>query len=481
VLSVFANQARRDQAEDAIDRLATEVTVWLRHRRANDKAAHHSTQLDAVDTLMSESMARLRHAVRGLDVGQATGVLFDECRLYDLRILWLRRVWQYFRDKFDQRDDPALQPVLEAADEVVWSCYQQVYRQMEVMAPEFTSGPAPLPYIEAWYAPEAFPAELVPAGLKSEVDVGFLREYLNKLPIPVVRLQPACAGAPWWLIYLGHEVGHHIQFGVLPGMALTSQFREKVADAALECGTSDEEAAQWQRWSTEIFADIFAMLMLGSWFLWAMVELELQAGSTMFVSRSAYPSPVIRLRLLALAAKRLGLSSDAALRGLVPEAPDDPGTRRNLSVAEQVVGAALGPLTGLPASLPALCAFRLEDHQAGGTVDNWRELLSGGGAPPAERKLRSSRLMASAAVAAWADIIGADDQPAPAGGQAQDEDGDRAYQRRSARRHALAAATLDAIKKNAEPGTRAAAEAPGIDGGGLADLLLRAGRRQLEE
>jgi hypothetical protein len=426
---------------------------------------------------MTGSMAGLRHAVQEVDVDQPTADLFDECRLYDLRILWLRRVWQYFRDKFDQRDDEGLRPVLEAADDVVWSCYQQVYRQLEVMAPEFTSGPAPLPFIDAWYAPEAFPAELVPPGLKAEVDVGFLREYLNTLPIPIVRLPPVCAGAPWWLIYLGHEVGHHIQFGVLPNMALTSQFREKVGDAALACAASDEEVTRWQRWSTEIFADIFALLLLGPWFLWAMVELELQAGSTMLASRSAYPSSVLRLRLLASAVEQLGLSSDEALRGLVPEIPGDRGAQLSLQVAQRVVDVALGPLADLPATLPELCAFRLEDHLAGGTVDDWRELLSGGGAPPAERKLRSSRLTVSAAVAAWADVIKADDPAAAAGGRAADG----GYERRSARREALATAALGAITKNAEPGARPAVEAPRIDGGALADLLLRADRRQLEE
>jgi hypothetical protein len=476
VLSAFVNRARKDQTEDAADRLAAEVGDWLSHRRAKDQAAHHRTQLNAVDKLMVGSIAQLRYAIHDINVAESSGDLFDECRLYDLRILWLRRVWQYFRVKFDQRDDPSLLPVLEAADEVVWSCHQQIYRQLEVMAPEVTSGPVPLPFIEAWYAPEAFPAELVPPGLKAEVDVGFLREYLNKLPIPIVRLQPACVDAPWWLIYLGHEVGHHIQFGVLPDMALTSQFREKVVDAALACAVSNEEAAQWQRWSAEIFADLFALLMLGSWFLWAMVELELQAASTMFVSRSAYPSPVVRLQLLALAARRLGLGSDAALRGLVPDLRGNPGEQRSLMVAERVVDIALGPLVGLPAPLSDLCAFRLQDHLTGGTVDAWRELLSGGNVPPVERKLRSSRLAASAAVAAWADVIGADDLTAEAGGRAED----REYERRAARRQALGAVTLEAMRKNAEPGTRAAAGAPVIDGGDLADLLLRAGRQQLE-
>ena len=104
--------------------------------------------------------------------------------------------------------------------------------------------------------------------------------------------------------------------------------------------------------------------------------------------------------------------------------------------------------------LSDLCAFRIQDHQPGGIVDDWRELLSGGERPPAEQKLRSSRLAASAAVAAWADIIGY------IRGRGR-RPGRSAYERRSARRQALADQHARAIRKNAEPGTRAAAEAPG--------------------
>ncbi len=468
MLSVFSNRARRDQTEDAIDRLTAEVRTWLCHRRDSDKHGQHGAQLDAVESLVCGGATRLGQAVRLIEVSQPTGDLFEECRLYDLRILWLRRVWQYFREKFDQRDDPVLKLVLEAADDVVWSCYQQVYRVTEHLAPELTGGPAPLPYIEPWYAPEAFPAELVPAGLKSEVDVGFLREYLNKLPIPVVRLQPACVGAPWWLVYLGHEIGHHVQFGILPKMTLVGQFRETLTDAVLSCEGSDEEVARWNSWSIEIFADIFGLLLLGSWFLWAMVELELQAADKMLVRRSGYPSPVVRLRLLALAAGRLGFKSEEALalRGLVPDpAVDGTEVGRDLMMAERVVDAAFGRIPGLPETLPSLCAFRIEDHRPGGAVDRWRDMLTGGEVVPAERKLPSSRLVASAAVAAWADII-AEDQ--------SDE-------QRSARRRALAAMTIQVISDNAEPETRAAIEVPGVEGGDLADLLLQASRQQLGE
>jgi hypothetical protein len=52
-------------------------------------------------------------------------------------------------------------------------------------------------------------------------------------------------------------------------------------------------------------------------------------------------------------------------------------------------------------------------------------------------------------------------------------------EQRAARQKALAARTVQAIKDNAEPGTRAQVEAPTLDGGEIANLLLEAGPRQL--
>jgi hypothetical protein len=374
-----ANRARRELTEAELTQLTGEFQAWLERRRNRDEQGQHATQLDAVEALMSTGADSLRKAVREIDLAQPTGDLFESCRLFDLRVLWLRRVWQFFREKFDQRDDARLQPVLKAADEVVWSCHQQLYRQAEAWAPQLKPGPAPLPYLEPFYAPEAFPAELVPPGLKSEVDVGFLREHLNKLPIPVVRLHPGSVIAPWWLVYIGHEVGHHIQYGVLPEMGLVRGFRETAAETVLRHGGSDKDATRWDNWSVEVFADVFALLVLGPWFLWAMVELELQPTQSMFARRAAYPSPAVRLRLLATAATRLGLDGEAALRGLVPSSQEGPDgeVAIDLAAARQVVDAVLEVLPGLPTTLVDLCSFRTRDHQPGGLVDAWRDHLTG--------------------------------------------------------------------------------------------------------
>jgi hypothetical protein len=56
--------------------------------------------------------------------------------------------------------------VLQAADEAVWSCYQQVFTQAEVWASgKIKRGAAPLPFIESVFSPAAYPSETFPRKL----------------------------------------------------------------------------------------------------------------------------------------------------------------------------------------------------------------------------------------------------------------------------------------------------------------------------
>ena len=215
---------------------------------------------------------------------------YADCRVIDLRLLWIRRVWEFFRDKYDQRNEARTGEMLVAADEVVWSCYSQPLDRLKAFAPNLSPQPPPLPYLETRYSPEAFPAELVPSSLKSEVDADFLRRHLHRLPISVVRLPPACVEAPWWLVYLGHEVGHHIA-----AQLFTPERRQAVLDAV---GGDDGERARWERWAGEVFADVYSVLMMGPAAVWSMVELEMGSQAQMSTPRTAYPSPAVRLLLL---------------------------------------------------------------------------------------------------------------------------------------------------------------------------------------
>jgi hypothetical protein len=433
-------EARRRESELELARLGSDVEAWLVHRRAEDARSQYASQLRAIESLIEGALSGLRYSLETLDADLRTIDVYTACRAFDLRVAWLRRVWQFFREKFDQRDDPSLRNVLAAADEVVWSCYRQVVDRAELAGVAMT-GPPPLPYIEPYSSPEAFPAELVPAGLKTEVDLEFAREHLNRLPIPVVRLQPACVSAPWWLVYLGHEVGHHVQYGLLDDMQLVGSFRGAVQEAVTAAGGTAQDVERWGRWSREIFADVCSLLFMGQWALRAIAELEIGPTSVMTRRRSTYPSPVVRLLLLRGTATRLGLDAqtwpaEVDLDGL---AAADAGAAVDAAYIPGVIAAALEPADGIGRTLAWLTGFAVDQFGPSGSVARWRKRLGAAADPLVERSLQLPRVLTCAGLSAWTSV--------------RDEAGEEI-------RDQLAGRVLDLIKRSGPEGTRAAAPPP---------------------
>lgn len=449
-----AGAARRQESEFGLARLHDEVAEWLAHRRNADARSQYASQLRAIESFIEGALDGLQASLLGVDAGGPLVEVYSQCRAFDQRAAWLRRVWQFFREKFDQRDDPELGAVLAAADEVVWSCYRQVVDRA-TLAGLALDGPPPLPYIESYLSPEAFPAELVPAGLKTEVDLEFAREHLNRLPIPVVRLQTTCVSAPWWLVYIGHEVGHHVQYGLLAEMGLVGGFRTAVETAVSQAGGSPEDTERWGRWSREVFADVCSVLFMGPWAVWAIAELELGRPEVMVRRRGTYPSPAVRLLLLTRVADRLGLDAQPGLRGLDLDAllAGDPAAAADAGFVAAVVDTALAPPAQLPRTLAQLTGFGPAPFGPEGAVAQWRDILRAAGEPLAERSLVMPRVLTCASLAAWADVA-----PAPEN------------------REAFADRVVELIRHSGPEGTRAAA-AEGPDsralGRELAGLLER--------
>lgn len=462
----IANRVRKEQTEGEFLRLKRESMFWWDARDAADTLKQYRTQLNAIKRLLEGAVNYLQQQLDALDLNMTTGDFYEECRLFDLRVIWLRKVWQFYKDKFDQRDDDNLRLILKAADEVVWSCYREVVNRAASNAVEFKQGPAPLPFIEDSYSPESFPSELVPYDLKPS-ETGFLQNLISRLPIPLVSLPQSCVNAPWWLVYVGHEIGHHVQYSFIDEQQFIKLFQTQVKDAVTNNGGVGDDADKWGRWSKEIFADIFSIMMMGQWAVWAMVDFELKKPNEMLVRRPQYPSPIVRLALLAHAADRLGLDGTGALRGLSPEqmAAGNEQAERDLSLVPHVVKSALSQLPEQNVTLARLAAFSAEDFLWDGDVKKWAEVLR---RPrpidAAEPSLRSPRLIASATLAAWANIVDSDDN------------------QRKTLSSQLAKDSIDLIVQSREPGSREVAieEKPVDLGEDLGKLLFQAGRNELE-
>ncbi|MGH2535941.1 MAG: hypothetical protein ACRDHL_00935, partial [Candidatus Promineifilaceae bacterium] len=319
-MSDLRRQIRVEQSFSAVERLRNEFSAWLGRRAQADAKGQYQTQLAALETLVCQALADIEtDAGRLLEQALALGEHYAACRLLENRALWVRRVlWGYFGDKFDQRDGLAeVRQTLETADDVVWSCYEEARRQAAALDSRFAARrPIPLAYIEPYFSPTARPRDQPPAALlERRVGQEFLLQYLPQLPIPLVSLPPQCLAEPWWLIYLAHEAGHHIQHDLELVLPFSQQLMALAAG-----GPSPADAGLWASWGQEIFADLFAVHMVGAAAVWALAELELQPNGGMALRKESYPSPAARLSLSARAADALGLAGTAGLAGFDPAA-----------------------------------------------------------------------------------------------------------------------------------------------------------------
>jgi hypothetical protein len=214
--------------------------------------------------------------------------------------------------------------------------------------------------------------------------------------------------------------------------------------------------------------------MMGQWAVAAMVDLELSGPEAMLKRRDAYPSPWVRLRLLAETAAQLGLDGRSVLPRSNPGEPPGDGfdalaaqsseATDDLGTVPHVVETALGKLEGLPMRLADLAAFRKSDFQPGGSVDLWSAAFRRDESRQREKGLRLPRLLMSATEAAWWRVL-ADAKEAPA---ANDES------ERERLRAVLRGRAVDEVTASGPEGTRAGApEAAAVGGEALGEFLLK--------
>jgi hypothetical protein len=399
------NQARIEQSRRSLLQLKDDYKLWQDHRTKNDPHNQYASQFDALRTLIDAALLEISTMLKAIPAGRTPSEVYDACRDVDIRTIWMRRVWDFFREKFDQRDSPAAGPMLRAADEVVWSCYRQIFLSAKEADARVVQGPVPLPFVESRFSPQAFPPDLVPQDLKREVDLTFLKEYLERLPIPLVRIPPTCIECPWWLIYLGHETGHHVQSQLLPDKQLVADFGDHLYDAVVNKTNNEQSAGRWRDWSSEIFADLYSVLMMGPWAVRAMLELEIRSGNAMFAAHTTYPAPSVRLQLMKhWAVQSLQLPLEMPDGFDFPAMAKGTDAEADMDLVETVIGA-VETFTVASSPLAAQSGFDASFYSDDGAVDERFKLLREGQCPDAWTKIEGARVGVTAAVAAC-DYVG---------------------------------------------------------------------------
>src|SRR5262249_41111551 len=151
----FQADLRWQDAKAELLRLETEFGDWYKGAEQFDKTRHgqYRSQLSAIQTFMTGGIGRLKCDLNRSKPTEtsATKPTFHDCRKSDVRTYWMRRIWRYFADKFDQRrGDDEVAKFLHAADEVVWSCFRTVLDAAERAGHKFPRVAAPMPFVEPW-------------------------------------------------------------------------------------------------------------------------------------------------------------------------------------------------------------------------------------------------------------------------------------------------------------------------------------------
>jgi hypothetical protein len=391
-------QVRIDQSCRRLDRLRATAEEWIAQRREEDATGQYATQLEVLRTAVIGPLTELRKIADGLSAVHETGRVYAACRTSDMRAELIRRVFTYYQGKLDQRRDKALGPVLRAADEVVWSCWAEPFRNVIRRDPAMTMRPAPLPYIESRYSPAAVPRDDPPADLTAERDDSVLVAYLERLPIPLIALPEVCADDPWWLAYVGHEVGHHLQHDLADDWSLVKAFRGLTQEAGH--AACEANPAQWGTWSAEIFADFCSVHTMGPAAVYGIVQLELDDTDKMLQGKAKYPPPLIRLGIMATVASRLGLDVTA---GLEPTGLDVASLPRAAVITALTDAALADPLCGR-GPFGTLLGWDAGAFAVRGTITGMRDGLRNRAPLRVRPGIRTARQLTSAAVAAWEEI-----------------------------------------------------------------------------
>jgi hypothetical protein len=399
-----------------VDNLRADVRGWIAPRigagELGARHASHRSQLVAVDqwydAILGYFSSDLSARPERERARKIRGPLFG-----------LLKLWDRVRERLQQHETGGDGRAWRGADDVAYACYEPTLKQARARCRgrRFQRRPPPLPLMSPeWGAqPMMFEAGELPREFVEALSGEALRTFRLSWPLTLVMLPTTYVDSPWWLVMLGHEVGHVIHFE----LGIQEAFARSVAEAASAAAHPD--AARWAGWSSEVFADVYSVLVMGRAALLGLLELVHDDAARMSESAEprVYPPAVIRLELMQRFAVRVGsMAPDAQLPLKITA---NSGAARELPFLDAIVSALVEPLPTLGCGLSELCGHGdvLPDNAAPRTViaEMFLEYAKGAVGPDA---LRERTLKELAAVA----------RDEPRGGEKRNFRGDSAAQAR---------------------------------------------------
>jgi hypothetical protein len=301
---------------DRVRALRTDLDFWVdRTSPGRELAQHHKQVARLRDYLHGVLEAALDGTPVDLTVAPPFSGSVDD--VPDLRrdVGSVHLLWDFFRDKFAQRDVDAFTAHLGAADGLASACYEPFVRA----ATERAAGPdaaaavkePPLVFYSIDRTPfaQARTKTLHPPGLDSE-DLKVFAPALQRLPVPVIGLPWELANRMPETTLIGHEAGHVIA----EDLGLGREAATAIAEATFAEDPDGTRKRCWVAWCDEVFADVIGVLATGGAFVDGLSTELTAASNDIRLARidtkepGDYPTAALRVALCQHVLERVGVA-----------------------------------------------------------------------------------------------------------------------------------------------------------------------------
>lgn len=288
--------------------IKAELDTWQTLTAENQPLQKHHRQVRRLSQALVGMADVVNDEVQKLQTSSDLPSFLLRLRRAESLILEVHRTWHYFRQKLAARQGPPFGQLLEALDEFVWFCYQPAFVPMKKV-PE-----PPLTFFSSDLSPMASSRRAsLPLEQTTELGSEQYSQYAQSEKFTAIRLYSLVIpviSMPWFqttflpeALLLAHETAHLLE----SDLDLTANIERNLRAVGIE-GTRLE--AYWLPWSSEVFADLYAVLHLGPAFVGALSLLLAQSKNAVLHtmdSNNRYPPHHLRMLIAFFALKRIAV------------------------------------------------------------------------------------------------------------------------------------------------------------------------------
>ncbi|MCP4525466.1 MAG: hypothetical protein GY833_06110 [Aestuariibacter sp.] len=342
--------------------LTSELDIWIDRADTGRVLEKNFSQIEVLDYFMRTLCKQNEASLNALDPDGNIDVFLCDSFKLTKGIIQSQVIWDFFRDRLELRFVPQFQQPLLMADLISYDCYTTVMNKAKALRiiPSQSFREYPLVGLVAGFSPVTWQRGQRPPALQN-----------HYLPIPVIDLPWEHLINPWELLTIAHEVGHDVDKDL---GKLTESLHPVIANQLAKDQSSTKHIAQWQRWTSEILADIIGILLTGPSFVQVLTGLlTLPKNRIRHINyNDSHPPHYLRVFINSALLRRLGLSQPASdIEAKWKMLYGQPGTEfaPYLSAIEPVIStildtrlAALQDQNGKCHSISELVTFTPDNH-----------------------------------------------------------------------------------------------------------------------